>query len=267
MNILFLGCGKMGSVILGNIIEEKSAKTKNITILEKNTNLAIDGVKTYLDITELESIKYKANLIFIAIKPQNCQDTLLKIAKSSIISKDTIFISVLAGKKINFFEKIFSDNAKIVRSMPNLAISDSQGVFLYQKNKNIDDFDQNKLNKIFNNFGLSYQINDENLFDVLTAICGSGPAYIFLLQNILKNILNNHNINEKDSENLVNKLFLGTSLMSNNIDKSFLQLKQDVTSKGGTTEAGLEILESKNELEKLFTKAINNAINKSKELS
>lgn len=258
MNTLFLGCGKMGSIILNNLINEKSVKSSKIKIIKKDNQ---DDLET------LKKKKYKANLVFLAIKPQDSKKILENFRKSEICDENTIFVSILAGKKIKFFEDIFGSNAKIIRSMPNLAIEESQGIFLYQENKNISQKESLKLNKIFQKFGLAYQIKDEKLFDPLTAIFGSGPAYLFLLQDILSNITNKFKVSKKDSQLLVKQLFLGSALMSCNSKDSFKKLQTKVTSKGGVTQAGIDILENKDSLSNLFNKVIDNATKRSKELS
>jgi len=267
MNTLFLGCGKMGSIILNNMISEKSIKSSKITILKRTHNCDIDGVKIYNKIEDLVDKNYKADLVFIAIKPQDSEETLRNLKDSKILSEKTIFVSILAGKKISYFEDIFGSGAKIVRSMPNLGIQEAQGILLYQENINIDNNESTILNNIFQKFGLAYKISDEKLFDPLTAIFGSGPAYLFLLQDILSGITQKFDVSKKDSDDLVKQLFLGTSLLSCNSEHDFNQLKENVTSKGGVTKAGLDVLEDHDSLKTLFSNVIDNANKRSKELS
>ena len=248
----------MGSIILNNLINEKSIKSSKIKIIEKGQkDISQDLVKK----------KYKADLVFLAIKPQDSEKILENFKENQLFHENTIFISILAGKKIQFFEKIFGDNAKIIRSMPNLAIEESQGIFLYQENKNITNKESILLEKIFQKFGLAYKIKDEKLFDPLTAIFGSGPAYLFLLQDVFAEITNKFKISKKDSDALVKQLFLGSSLMSCNANDNFKKLQKNVTSKGGVTQAGIDILENKDSLKNLFSKVIDNANKRSKELS
>lgn len=267
MNILFLGCGKMGSIILNNIIDEKSVWRAKISIIEKKKDIKVASGKIYNDLSVLKNNKYRADLVFICVKPQNSQEILQDLKDSNIIDQNSILVSILAGKKIEFFENIFGENTKIIRSMPNLAIGQSQGIFLYKNNNYVNSNDLKKVNKIFSHFGLAYELQDEDLFDPLTAIFGSGPGYLFLLQEVLANIATKYNISKIDAEALVKQLFLGTSLMSFNETDDFLQLKNNVTSKNGTTEAGLRILEENGNLAKLFDAAISNSNKRSIELS
>lgn len=251
-NILFLGCGKMGSILLGNLLEENVFEENQISILRKSEAYNLPK-------------NYQADLVFICIKPQDSKEILERISALKIFHKNTIFISILAGKKIAFFENIFGKNAKIIRSMPNLPIQYSQGVFTYLCNKNITKTEAKNLEKIFEKFGAAFEISDEKLFDAATAIFGSGPAYIFLLQEIFTEIATSFGI--KKSEQLVKKLFLGSALMSQFDDKNFSDLRKSVTSKKGTTESALKVLQNKSALKNIFKKAIYESVKRSEEFS
>ena len=264
-NILFLGCGKMGSILAKNLVEEKSVKAAQIAVLEKSDQNKISGFFYAENISSLPK-NYCADLVFLCIKPQDAEVVLKEFSGAKIFHKNTIFISILAGKKIAFFENIFGKKTKIIRSMPNLPIQDSQGVFAYLPNKNISQSELKILAKIFDKFGAAFELKDEKFFDVITAIFGSGPAYIFLLQEIFTEIAISHGIAKDKASQLIQTLFLGSSLMSCNSDSNFSELRESVTSKAGTTEAALKILQKNSALKNLFEKAIDAAIARSKKL-
>ncbi len=261
-NILFLGCGKMGSILANNLLAQKL--DSKISVIKKSDKNKITKLKYYKNFDELPK-NYQADLIFLAIKPQDSKKILTELSKSKIFNKNTIFISILAGKKISFFEEIFGLDAKIIRSMPNLPIEHFQGIFSYLANKNITKLELKKLQKIFDNFGTSIELEDEENFNVVTAVFGSGPAYIFYLQEILVEILEELNCPNQTAKDLVNQLFYGSILMSLN-NNDFSKLKESVTSKAGTTEAALKVLGQNSQLKNIFKNAINSAITRSKEL-
>jgi pyrroline-5-carboxylate reductase len=264
-NILFLGCGKMGSILANNLVNEGGVLSKQITILKKTDKNKISEFN-YVKSSANLAKNYRADLVFLCIKPQDAEEVLTNFSKAKIFHKDTIFISILAGKKIAFFQKIFGKDAKIIRSMPNLPIQDSQGIFAYRASKNITKTELSNLAKNFDKFGSIIQLKDESLFDVVTAIFGSGPAYIFLLQEIFTEIAISNGINKENAADLIETLFLGSALMSCNSKMDFKNLRKSVTSKGGTTESALEILQKKSALKNLFKNAINAAIKKSQKL-
>lgn len=259
-NILFLGCGKMGSIIAHNLVEESGFKPSQISVLEKSTQHKVKGFKYSL------SKNYKADLVFIAIKPQGCEKTLQEFAQKDLFHKNTIFVSILAGKKLDLLSNLLGQKAKVIRSMPNLPIQDAQGIFPYLANENITKTQIKALHKIFSNFGKAFELKDESSFDMMTALFGSGPAYIFYLQEIFLNIATKAGIDKENAQDLIQTLFLGSSLMSCNSELDFQELHQSVTSKGGTTQEALSVFKDKSQLKKIFEKAIKAAAKKSKEL-
>lgn len=264
--VLFLGCGKMGSIIAQNLVTKKSFKATQITVLERPEAPKVPEFNYVYNLEDLPE-DYQADLVFIAIKPQNSEEFLTEFAKNRILHKKTIFVSILAGKKLAFFEKSLGESAKIVRSMPNLPIKDAQGIFTYINNKNITKVESSKLAKIFSKFGSAPELKDEKLFDVMTALFGSGPAYIFLLQEVLTEIALKHNIEKDQAADLVKQLILGSVLMSCNSELDFTALRESVTSKNGTTAAALDVLQEGSALKNIFEKAIDAAVKKSQEIS
>jgi pyrroline-5-carboxylate reductase len=258
----------MGISILNNLLDNSIVKASQIKVIKPSDLNKISKV-TYLKSSSDLPKNYQADLVFLAIKPQNSKPIFEELLKAKIFHKNTIVISIIAGKKVKFFEEIFGKDRKIIRSMPNLPIQLSQGIFPYFCNQNIKKEDLKILKKIFSTFGYVFEIENENLFDPITAIFGSGPAYIFLLQEIFQKIINQKITKDKKfSFDLVNQLFLGSVFLSlKNNDSSFSNLKKSVCSKKGTTEFGLKALEKNSSLEKIFKKAIDEAEKRSKELS
>lgn len=240
--ILFLGCGKMGSILVNNLLEESGFESEQIMVIKRSQKNRIDGLNYVENAVELPK-KYSADLVFIAIKPQDAEEILSEFAKQKIFHKKTIFISILAGKKVKFFEKFFGVNAKIIRSMPNLPIQYSQGIFPYIANKNITKLELKNLDVIFQKFGSAFMLDNEKYFDAVTAIFGSGPAYIFLLQEILAEIAIGCGIKKDKASHLVKKLFLGSALMAEFAQENSAKLREAVTSKEGVTEAALKFTE------------------------
>lgn len=254
----------MGGILARNLIAQK-IKSTEISVIETAAKNKIAKLKYYKKAADLAD-NYKADIVFLAIKPQDAEDILKDFSQAKIFHKNTIFISILAGKKLDFFTKIFGKNAKIIRSMPNLPIEYGQGIFAYMANKNLSVAELKKMQNIFDNFGTSLELSREQDFDLITAIFGSGPAYIFLLQEIFAEILKDFNCPDEVATNLTNQLFYGSVLMSLN-SGDFKNLKESVTSKNGTTAAALGVLEKGDGLKNIFKKAVKAAVVRSGELS
>jgi pyrroline-5-carboxylate reductase len=263
-NIFFLGCGKMGGIIAQNLRQNQSFSSCNFLVLKPSESNKISNINYINDLVKLPQ-NYVADIVFICIKPQESQTILEEFAKAKIFHQDTIFISILAGKNLNFFRKIFGAKKQIVRSMPNLGIEVNQGIIPYIY-KNLSAENKKIIVEIFANFGTAFAVEDEKLFHVLTALYGCGPAYIFLMQKIFFDIAISNKISKENAYDLTKKLFLGSSLLSSESSIDFLKMIENVASKKGVTEASLENLLKNNKLHNLILKSTKNGINRSKKL-
>ena len=245
-NVILLGYGKMGSSIAKGWRLKKL--NFNFFVVEKVSNLrkvAIeDGFNTYEDLEQLtQFVKINSgDVIFLAVKPQQMKETIKPLFKLNF--KNIVFISIAAGLSISWFQNQINKSAKIVRAMPNLPASIGVGVTGYCQTNNLSDKDINNANDLLCAFGKAIYLSSEKLIDVITAISGSGPAYIFYLVEVLSKIGKVNGLLEQDSKTLALETLIGSAklLELSKMDPEIL--KKNVTSPGGTTEAGLEILES-----------------------
>ena len=245
-NVILLGYGKMGSSIAKGWRLKKL--NFNFFVVEKVSNLrkvAIkDGFNAYEDLEQLtQFVKINSgDVIFLAVKPQQMKETIKPLFKLNF--KNIVFISIAAGLSISWFQNQINKNAKIVRAMPNLPASIGVGVTGYCQNNNLSDNDIKNANDLLCAFGKVIYLSSEKLIDVVTAISGSGPAYIFYLVEVLSKIGKVNGLLEQDSKTLALETLIGSAklLELSKMDPEIL--KKNVTSPGGTTEAGLEILES-----------------------
>ena len=245
-NVILLGYGKMGSSIAKGWRLKKLSF--NFFVVEKVSNLrkvAIkDGFNAYADLEQLtQFVKINSgDVIFLAVKPQQMKETIKPLFKLNF--KNIVFISIAAGLSISWFQNQINKNAKIVRAMPNLPASIGVGVTGYCQTNNLSDNDIKNANDLLCAFGKVIYLSSEKLIDVVTAISGSGPAYIFYLVEVLSKIGKVNGLLEQDSKTLALETLIGSAklLELSKMDPEIL--KKNVTSPGGTTEAGLKILES-----------------------
>jgi len=269
-NVILLGYGKMGSSIA------KGWRLKrlnfNFFVVEKVSNLrkvAIkDGFNAYEDLEQLtQFVKINSgDVIFLAVKPQQMKETIKPLFKLNF--KNIVFISIAAGLSISWFQNQINKSAKIVRAMPNLPASIGVGVTGYCQTNNLSDNDIKNANDLLCAFGKVIYLSSEKLIDVVTAISGSGPAYIFYLVEVLSKIGKENGLLEQDSKTLALETLIGSAklLELSKMDPEIL--KKNVTSPGGTTEAGLEILESmETGLYPLLDLTIKNAKNRALDLN
>jgi pyrroline-5-carboxylate reductase len=249
--ILQIGYGNMGSAIADAIISSKNYSIKIIDPnLKKRTNF-------YHDLKQLNMAEI--NLIIFAVKPQNISQV-IEIYQE-LITKEAMIISILAGRKIDLFKKYFPDN-KIVRIMPNLAAKIKQSTNL-AFTKDLNNKEKKEITILLNSFGSTIWLDNEEQFHAGTAISGSGPAYYFLLFKYFSSYLEQAGYNSENAK----KIVLETASAATNLaikEQDFSELTKKVASKGGTTEAALEVFEHDAELARLVNKALNAAVSKSK---
>lgn len=259
--ILFFGCGKMGSAILQNFLD-KNINPKNITIIDPLVQNQILEINYFSKISEISS-EYNADLVIFAFKPQFASDILPEVIKYNIFHQNSIFISILAGKKLQFFAEFLGQTAKIIRIMPNLPMAIGEGISAFITNKNLS---QNESKSVMDLWSENIELQIESEIDIFTAIAGSGPAYLFLFAQNLINIAKESGFDKNSARKMVTQMLYGSSkmLLNNNLDIS--ELINSVASKGGTTSAGLEQFELGN-FKDLLNKVTYAAQKRSKELS
>lgn len=262
--ILLVGCGKMGSALLDGLINS-GANAANIMVIEPHTeNISQKDINIISNIDNgLGS--FKTDTVLLAVKPQMMEQILPQIA--AICPENTLFLSIAAGKTVAFYEKYLGKNAKIVRAMPNLPAIVGKGVTVLTANNNIDNDCKKRTAELFEAVGSIFWLEDESLMDAVTAISGSGPAYVFYFMESLLNAAKELGLPEELGKMLTYSTFSGSATLAEESDKSVKTLKEQVISPKGTTEAGLNILAKDNALEKLVLDTAKAACNRSRELA
>ena len=269
-NLLLFGYGKMGSSIARGWMNEKLKF--NVFIIEKQSCLRKiandDGFKAYENIECLKEIQNSKvfDIIFLAVKPQQMEETVKSFFMFNLAQ--TVFVSIAAGLSFSWFRNKINKEVKIVRAMPNLPASIGFGVTGYCKSQNLSEEEDKDVCELLSAFGKVIYLNNESLIDNVTALSGSGPGYIFYLVEVLSQIGVDYGLSTKDAKTLARETLIGSARLieTSNVDPKIL--KKNVTSPGGTTEAGLLVLESAiNGLYPLLKSTINNAIERAKELN
>ena len=265
-NFLILGAGNMGICFVKALIQNR-IKANRIKIIEKNPSRELMVLKRKKKIEVFKDTKkvltnINPSIVLLAVKPNQLSKALssefLKITKNSLI------ISIIAGKSLKELKKV-TKNSNCVRAMTNTPASVGMGTSLVFYDRNT----KQKNKKLSNNFlSLIGQVNEtksEKQMDIFTAIFGGGPAYIYLFIDVLTQISKKAKF--KNSRNMVIQTFLGSLLLLLSEKDEPVNLKKKVTSKGGTTESALSILENNKGLNNLMHKALKKAEQRSKELN
>ena len=201
------------------------------------------------------------DIIFLAVKPQQMSEAIKVFSRLNFAK--ILFISIAAGLSFDWFQSNLKKDIKLVRAMPNLPASLGFGVTGYCKTDNVDKIELLDVQDLLSAFGKAVYLETESFIDVVTAISGSGPAYVFYFVEALSEIGINQGLSRQDAKTLAVETIIGSArlLEMSNIDPKIL--KENVSSRGGTTEAGLEILESKDYgLYDLLSRTVNAAKNR-----
>ena len=262
--IKIIGCGKMASAILDAWLR-KSVSPQNIYVDDpKPSEWLIEKEKYGLNVNNNEDISF--DYCFIGVKPQSIDEIKLKLKRLS--KKNVTFVSMLAGIKINRLESIIGKDESIVRIMPNLPAEILKGVTAIKENEKVKPKQSKNLAILLRAFGETIKFSEEDKFDVITAISGSGPAYIFLIAELMTEVGVNLGLSYHEAFKLVKHTINGAGSLIVNSPLEPKKLRENVTSPGGTTHEALAVMMNvENGLPKIFSAAIKAAAIRSKELS
>ena len=262
--IKIIGCGKMASAILDAWLK-KSVSLPNIHVDDpKPSEWLIEKKKYGLNINTEDDILF--DYCFIGVKPQSLDEIKLKL--KALSEKNITFVSMLAGIKIDRLESIIGRDESIVRIMPNLPAEILKGVTAVKENEKVAPNQSKHLVALLETFGEVVKFSEESKFDAVTAISGSGPAYIFLIAELMTEVGINLGLTYDEAFKLVKHTIDGAGSLIVNSSLRPQKLRENVTSPGGTTHEALAVMMNKdNGLQKIFSAAIKAAAQKSKELS
>lgn len=260
-----IGAGNMGEILIRGLIE--SAKVKKGDIIASDANkerldfiAGTYGIKITASNTELVQ---KSSIVIIGVKPQNIDDLLNELSASS--HENHLFISIAAGVSAERIAAKMHHKSGIIRVMPNAPASVLAGITALYPGRNVSPEDLQRAISIFDCVGRTAVIKNEALMDVVTGLSGSGPAYVFLLIESLSDAGVQLGISRKESSLLAAQTVYGAAKMILEMGKHPSELKDLVATPGGTTFAGLKMLEKGN-FRSTIMDAVEAATNRSREL-
>ncbi|MDX9703513.1 MAG: pyrroline-5-carboxylate reductase [Candidatus Auribacterota bacterium] len=262
--IAFIGGGNMAEAIISGLIEKKVVDPCRIFVSEKRPERCeyLQKFGIYCESDDCFGFLKDADIVILAVKPQNFDDAAKTLTD---LQPGTLFISILAGVRIAKIEQAVGTSIRVVRVMPNTPALVGEGMAGISAGTSATQDDIIITKYIFDQLGKSVVV-EERMLDLLTGVSGSGPAYVFYCIEAMCDAAVTLGMSESQAELLVVQTFKGAvELILKSGDKPSV-LRQKVTSKGGTTEQGIAVLDKHN-LKKIFFDAIDAATKKSIELS
>jgi pyrroline-5-carboxylate reductase len=264
--ILLLGAGKMGMALLRGWIEVKIGS--QIVVVDPNlpphviATIKRMGVRIARSPSDLKGTNLSA--IVLAVKPQQLSEAATPWRDLSV---GALILSIAAGTTIETLENVFGKDAAIMRSMPNLPAQMGLGISAYCVNSRVRPAHEKHGTRLLNAVGLALPLSDEGLMDAVTAVSGSGPAYVFLLAECLTEAARQAGLPAKEAGLLSRFAIAGAGAMLGSLNQDPHELRKAVTSPGGTTEAALaQLLDEKLGLRPLMMRAVLAARDRGREL-
>lgn len=255
--ISIIGGGNMGEALIKGLhklhrVFVCEANAERVALLRKKYKITAVGIDV--------AVK-SASVIILAVKPQDMENVLKQIPDNN----GKLFISIAAGLTTKFFEKHLGARAKVVRTMPNMPALIGEGITGISAGKYATAGDLKVAQKILQTIGQTVVVK-ESMLDAVTAVSGSGPAYVFLFVEQWMSAAKALGFKEAEAKALVYKTLLGSAHLLEKSEFDAATLRAKVTSKGGTTQAAMEVF-FKGKFDQMMKQALVAAKNRAKQLA
>ncbi len=240
----FIGAGVMGKAIIGGLIESGFVKKENIFASEINQELA-NKVSNELGIiasTDNKKISSDSDILFICTKPFIIKNILEEIKNN--INEKTLIISIAAGVSSETIENCINKPVPVIRTMPNTPVLVKEGMVALCRGKHVTDEHIKLAQGLFEQIGKCIEV-PEKLINAVTGISGSGPAFMYLIIDALADGGVKKGLPKKTAIEMAAQTALGAAKMVLETGKHPAVLKDEVTTPGGTTIAGLMTMEER----------------------
>jgi pyrroline-5-carboxylate reductase len=258
MRVLMIGCGNMGASLLTRWVELPGT---SFSVVDPATNFSDPRVKIFRSADSVEGDAF--DLLIIAVKPQMIADVMPAYLK--LVRVDAPALSIAAGVSCARLESVVGSRP-IIRVMPNLPAKIGKGVSGIYFNANTSDAEKDKTREMMRAAGAVVEVDDEDGLDRVTAIAGSGPGYVFEIARAYVEAAKKLGFGDEQARTLVLGTLAGAVEMAAGSTDDLADMRNAVTSKAGTTEAGLKALNGDGTLSKLMEAATQAAYERAVEL-
>jgi pyrroline-5-carboxylate reductase len=265
--LLLVGCGKMGGAMLEGWLA-RGVAASDVIVAEPAEALrpkraGIASVASSADVGQTPGI------VVLAVKPQSMDAVLpdLKRFAGDGSKGGSVFLSIAAGKTLKYFAGHLGAGAKVVRAMPNTPAAVRQGITVSTASKGVSEAEKKRCHELLEAVGQSLWVDDEGLIDHVTALSGSGPAYVFLLVEAMAAAGAKLGLTPEMAMQLARATVTGSGELLRQSSEPASQLRVNVTSPGGTTAEALKVLMAGDGIQPVFDKALAAASRRSKELA
>ena len=258
--LVLVGCGKMGSAMLEGWLRG-GLDPSAVYVLDPKPSDWLEKQDVHLN----KALPESPAIVIVAVKPQMMGEALLSL--KSLGNGETLFLSIAAGTRISAFEDVLGAQSPIVRAMPNTPAAVGRGITALIGNKHVVEDRLALAEGLLSAVGQTVRLEREDDMDAVTAVSGSGPAYVFHLIETLAAAGEAEGLSSSLAMKLARATVGGAGHLAEVSDESPAQLRVNVTSPGGTTAAALEVLmDQRDGFPALLSKAVAAAAARSREL-
>jgi len=262
--LVLLGAGKMGLAMLEGWLA-RGLDPRKLTVLEPQPVKSVQALTRRGAALNAKGRIAQATAIVIAVKPQSAPEALPALAP--YVGKSTLAVSIMAGRTLAFLQKALPAGTAIVRAMPNTPAAIARGITVACPNAKVTARQRKLASDLLAAIGKVEWVSDEALMDAVTALSGSGPAYVFLLAEAMTQAGIAAGLSAELAARLARETVAGSGELLHRSDLDAATLRQNVTSPGGTTAAALEVLMGPGGFHQLLTHAIAAATRRGRELA
>jgi pyrroline-5-carboxylate reductase len=264
--LILVGCGKMGGALIAGWLA-RGAPASALIVAEPNKAALPKLPKAVRVVSDRKSLPAAVTprAVVFAVKPQVTDSVVPDYA--GFAASRALFLSIAAGKPITYFEKCLGAGARVVRAMPNTPAAVGRGMTVLVAGGTVTKADRRLASALLAAVGEVAWIEDERLMDAVTAVSGSGPAYVFHLIEALASAGEKAGLPRDLAAKLARETIIGAGELARQSDLAADVLRKNVTSPGGTTEAALKVLMGTGALVKLMARAVAAAKKRSRALA
>ncbi|MAE50561.1 MAG: pyrroline-5-carboxylate reductase [Micavibrio sp.] len=253
LSVALVGCGKMGGALLEGWLA--SDTVSEVTIIDPAPLPAhFENNPLITHMNDTAQLQGAYDVLMLATKPQIMDQVCEGLTGK--LNKSTLILSIAAGKSISYFENYFGPDQPIIRTMPNTPAAIGKGITVACPNTCVSQKQKENAETLLSAGGLVDWISEEHQLNAVTALSGSGPAYIFYLIEVLAKTGEQMGLSKEMSMKLARQTVIGSAALAEKNDETPAStLRENVTSPGGTTQAALEVLMD-GRLENIYQEAL-----------
>ena len=259
--LCFIGSGAMGEAIIGGLLNKKAVEASQIVASDPVDKRRQEMVVRYgiTSLAENVAAVEGASIVILAVKPQVLPAVLRELRGR--VEKDALVLSIVAGARATAIAKALAHSA-VVHSMPNTPAQVGEGMTVWMATPQVADQQRQQARAILDALGKEIYVEDEKYLDMATAVSGTGPTYVFLMMEALIDAAVHLGFSHVIARDLVVQTVLGSAIFARDSDKHMAEMRNMVTSPGGTSAEALYQLE-KGSMRTVLSKAVWSAYQRS----